>query len=456
MIAAENSRGGIEMSGRLFGKQFTSFQIIIAGFIAVILIGALLLALPVSSAESRWTPVGDALFTAASAVCVTGLVVRDTAAYWSGFGQGVILVLIQIGGLGVVSIAAMIANASGRKISLLQRSMLQESISAHQLGGVVKLTGFVFRVALTAELIGAALLLPSFCAAFGRAGIWMSVFHSVSAFCNAGFDVMGTATGEFSSLMYFRGSLGVMLPVCLLILTGGIGFLTWDDIARNRLRFRKYSMQSKVILTSAAVLVLFPAAIFFFNDFSDLALKERFCVSLFQSVTPRTAGFNTVEMSRLSSAGRAMTVVLMLIGGAPGSTAGGVKTTTAAVLLANASAVIRRRKSPRMFSRRIDEDTVRAASTLLILYLFLTLSGAFVISVAEGLPFEACVFETASAIGTVGLSLGITPALGAVSRAVLIGLMFFGRAGALTLLYAAVNSRRVEAAQYPAEKINVG
>jgi trk system potassium uptake protein TrkH len=248
----------------------------------------------------------------------------------------------------------------------------------------------------------------------------------------------------------------VVIPVCLLIIVGGIGFLTWDDIARNRFKFKKYSMQSKVIFSATALLVLVPAAIFFFGDFSDMALRERFCVSLLQTVTPRTAGFNAVDMDRLTSAGRAMTVVLMLIGGAPGSTAGGVKTTTAAVLLANTAAVVRHRKSPRLFNRRIDEETVRCASTILILYLFLTLAGAFVISSAEGLSFEACIFETASAIGTVGLSMGITPTLGLLSRAVLVGLMFFGRVGALTLLFAAVNTSRAETAQFPVGRINVG
>ena len=444
------------MSGRLLGRQLSSFQIIIVGFLAVIAAGTLLLVLPVSSAAGLWTRFGDALFTAVSAVCVTGLVVRDTATYWSFFGQAVILILIQIGGLGIISLTAMIANAAGKKISLLQRSMLQETISAHQLGGVVSLTVFVCKVALIMELAGALLMLPAFCSAYGFSGVWMSVFHSVSAFCNAGFDVMGARTGEFSSLTSFSGRFAVVIPICLLIMIGGIGFLTWDDVAVHKFRFKKYRMQSKVILSVTALLVLIPAAIFFFNDFSDLGLKERFCVSLFQAVTPRTAGFNTVEMGQLSSAGRAVTVVLMLTGGSPGSTAGGMKTTTAAVLIANTVAVIRRRKNPRMFNRRIDEDTVKSASTLLILYLFLALAGASIISVAEGLPFEASIFETASAIGTVGLSLGITPTLGFISRTVLIGLMFFGRVGALTLLFAAVNTGKVETAQYPVGRISVG
>ena len=444
------------MSGRFLGKQLTSFQIIIAGFLAVIAAGTFLLTLPAAAADGQGTPVGDALFTATSAVCVTGLVVRDTAVHWSGFGQAVILVLIQIGGLGIVSVTAMIAAASGRRISLLQRSMLQESLSAHQMGGVVKLTGFICKVALAAELAGALLMMPAFCSAFGLSGIWMAVFHSVSAFCNAGFDVMGGRTGEYSSLTYFSGNLWVVLPVCLLIVVGGIGFLTWEDIAEHKFRVRRYRMQTKVILSATALLILIPAAVFFLNDFSSLGLKERLCVSVFQAVTPRTAGFNTADMGELSSAGRAMTVVLMLIGGSPGSTAGGVKTTTIAVLAANVSAVVRRRKSPRLFGRRIDEDTVRCASTLLILYLFLILTGAFVISTAEGLSFSTCLFETASAIGTVGLSLGITPSLGLVSRGILVGLMFFGRVGGLTLLYAAVGRSGAETAQYPVGRISVG
>ena len=444
------------MSGRFFGKQISSFQLITAGFLTVILAGALLLSLPVSSAAGRWTSAADALFTAVSAVCVTGLIVKDTATYWSVFGQAVILSLIQIGGLGIISITAAIASASGRRISLLQRSMLQESLSARRMGGIVKLTGFIFKAALLTELCGALVLLPSFCTAFGSAGIWMSVFHSVSAFCNAGFDIMGDKTGAFSSLTFFGSRIGVVIPVCLLILVGGIGFLTWGDIAQNRFRLRKYRMQSKVILSATLLLVLLPAAVFFFSDFSDLSLKERVCVSLFHAVTPRTAGFNTVDLNSMTSAGRALTVVLMLIGGAPGSTAGGVKMTTVAVLLANTSSVVRHRKSPKLFSRRIDEDTVRSASTLLILYLFLVLTGAFVISAAEGLSYGSCLFETASAIGTVGLSLGLTPALGLLSRTVLIGLMFFGRVGGLTLLYAALSSKAAEASQFPVGRINVG
>lgn len=444
------------MKRRSFGKKLSSFQIIIIGFLAVIFIGAFLLSLPVSARAGRWSSFSDALFTSASAVCVTGLVVRDTAVYWSVFGQAVILVLIQTGGLGIITVAAFIATLSGRKISLLERSILQESLSAHQVGGIVRMTGFIFKVAFSAELIGAVLMLPAFYGSFGVSGIWMSVFHSVSAFCNAGFDIMGSHTGEFSSLVFFKGSLWVVIPVCLLIMIGGIGFLTWDDIAANKFRFKRYRMQTKVILVVTAVLILIPAAVFFFNDFSGYDIKDRICLSVFQAVTPRTAGFNTADIGSMASASRAMIIALMLIGGAPGSTAGGFKTTTFAVLAATTAAVVHRRKSPQLFSRRIEEQAVKSAAALLIMYLFLMFAAACIISIVDDLPFSLCVFETSSAIGTVGLTLGITASVGTISRLILIALMFFGRVGGLTLMHAAINSNGMEVAQRPVEKINVG
>ncbi len=438
------------------GKKLSSFQIIIIGFVIVILIGALLLTLPVSAKSGQWTAFRDALFTAVSAVCVTGLVVKDTAMTWSGFGQGVILILIQIGGLGIVSVAAFIATISGKRISLLERSMLQESISAHQVGGIVRMTGFIFKTAFAAELAGAVLMLPSFCSAYGLSGIWMALFHSVSAFCNAGFDIMGDRTGAYSSLTSFGSNPGIVIPVCLLIITGGIGFLTWNDIALHGIHIKKYRMQSKVILACALVLIVLPALFFGFNEYSAYPLKERICLSLFQAVTPRTAGFNTSDLSSFSGAGRALMIVLMLIGGAPGSTAGGMKTTTIAVLSADAVAVFYRRKNPRLFSRRIEDQTVKSAATLLMMYLFLALSGAMIVSITEKLSFGTCLFETASAIGTVGLSLGITPSLGMISRVVLMILMFLGRVGGMTLMFAAIGSNGVEVSQVPVEIITVG
>ena len=438
------------------GRKMSSFQIIICGFLAVILAGTLLLMLPVSTVQRHWASFETALFTSVSAVCVTGLVVRDTASFWSAFGQFVIMLLIQIGGLGIISVTAFLVTVSGRKISLLQRSLLMESISADQVGGIVKMTSFIFRLAFTVELIGAILMLPSFCISFGLSGIWMAVFHSVSAFCNAGFDVMGTHTGTFSSLTYFSDSFGVVLPICALIVIGGIGFLTWGDVAFHGIHFKRYRMQSKVIIVTTAILILFPTLFFFLNDFAAYPLKQRLCLSLFQAVTPRTAGFNTVDMAAVTGVGRVMMIVLMLIGGSPGSTAGGIKTTTAAVLLANVISTVRRHRNTQMFGRRIDDDTVRQSATLLMIYPLFVLAAAQVISFIEDIPIGPCIFETASAIGTVGLSMGITPSLGTVSHLLLIMLMFFGRVGALTIMFAATSREGIEVAQCPFAKIHVG
>lgn len=422
----------------------------------VILLGALLLMLPISVKDGHGATFENALFTSTSAVCVTGLVVKDTASYWSVFGQAVILLLIQIGGLGVITVAAFIAMISGRKISLLQRSMLQDSISADQIGGLVKMTRFIFKVALISEAIGALLMLPTFCGKFGLSGIWDAVFHSVSAFCNAGFDIMGERTGHFSSLTSFASDPGIVIPICLLIITGGIGFLTWEDIAENKFRFRRYRMQSKVVLTMTGVLIIVPTLLLFVYEYTGKSLTDRFLLSLFQAVTPRTAGFNTASLSSLSGAGTMLMIALMLIGGSPGSTAGGMKTTTLAVLAANASSVFRRKKSVQLFGRRIDDSMVRHAATLFMMYLTLPAIAAAVISIVEKIPVGTCLFETASAIGTVGLSKGITPDLGLLSHSILIVLMFLGRVGGLTLIYAAVNVNSSEVSHRPVGKINVG
>ena len=437
-------------------KQLSSFQIIILGFFGLILVGTLLLMLPISVKEGQSASVEDALFTSTSAVCVTGLVVHDTATYWSTFGQVVILILIQVGGLGIVSVAAFIAMISGKKITLLQRSTLQDTISAHQLGGIVRMTGFIFKVALIAEAAGALLMLPTFCRQYGPYGIWMSVFHSVSAFCNAGFDIMGDKTGVYSSLVSFSGKPAIVVPISLLIVLGGIGFLTWEDIAVNKLRVHRYRMQSKVVLTATGILIIVPALMLFLFEYTGYAFKDRILLSLFQAVTPRTAGFNTSSISALSDTGRMLLIALMLIGGSPGSTAGGMKTTTIAVLFSNALSVFQRKRNVQAFGRRIEESTIKTASTLLMMYLTLPIVGAAVISVTDHLSFETSLFETASAIGTVGLSLGITPSLSFVSHLILIAFMFFGRVGGLTLMYAAINSKNMDVSQRPVEKIAVG
>lgn len=437
-------------------RRWTSFQIIICGFALVILTGSILLMLPVSTKEGGGAPFLDAVFTSTSAVCVTGLVVHDTAAYWSAFGQAVILGLIQIGGMGVVTIAVAVAMVSGRKIGLMQRSTMQEAIAAPHVGGIVRLTEFILKATLLIELLGALVMFPVFFKEFGLGkGIWYSVFHSISAFCNAGFDLMGIRT-PLSSLTGFSGNPVINITIMLLIIIGGIGFLTWSDIRTRKIHFREYRLQSKVILSMTVLLIIIPAVYFYFGEFGELPQKERILQSLFQSVTPRTAGFNTADLTALSETGVAVIIILMMIGGSPGSTAGGMKTTTIAVLAASASAVFRRREDAQMFGRRFATDTIRYAAAIFMMYLILFLTGGMVISKVEGIPILTSLFETASAIGTVGLSLGITAQLGVLSRWILIFLMFFGRVGGLTLIFAAVSGTKIHGSRYPQEKITVG
>lgn len=436
-------------------RRFTSYQIIILGFSGVILFGTIVLMLPVSSHSGVGTPFFDALFTSTSAVCVTGLVLHDTASYWSTFGQLVIMLLIQIGGMGVITVAASLTMISGRKISLMQRSTMQEAVSAPKVGGIVRLTGFIVKITLLFELLGAIVMAPVFYRDFGVRGFWMALFHSVSAFCNAGFDLMGTRE-KFSSMTAYGNEPIINVTIMCLIIVGGIGFLTWDDIRTNKWCIHQYKMQSKVILITTAVLLVIPTIYFYFYEFASYAPGKRLFSALFQSVTPRTAGFNTVDLTSLSEAGQSVMIVLMLIGGSPGSTAGGIKTTTVAVLFATAISTFFRKEHTNFFGRRIDDGVVKNASTILLMYLTLCFFGGLIISIVEGLPVLTCLFETASAVGTVGLSLGITSGLGGVSRLILILLMFFGRVGGLTLIFAALSGKRKQAAKLPQEKITVG
>lgn len=441
--------------------HFSSPQMIIFGFILVNLMGCLLLMLPSSTVEKVGTSFSDALFTSTSAICVTGLVIHDTASYWSMQGQLIIMVLIQIGGMGVITAASAIAILSGKKIGLMQRSTMQESISATQVGGIVRLTGFILRAMLAIELLGAICMAPVFCEEFGmKKGVWYAVFHSVSAFCNAGFDLMGM-NQPFSSLTGFNGNTTINLAIMALIVIGGIGFLTWDDIWHHRLHFHKYRLQSKVILTVTILLILLPALYFYFYEFgraewTDLSEKERILASAFQSVTPRTAGFNTVDLNRMSEPSQLIIILLMLIGGSPGSTAGGFKTTTLAVLLLTSFAVFFRREDVQCFGRRIPSETVKNAATILFLYMSLFLLGGVVISCVDQVPLMGALFETSSAIGTVGLSLGLTPQLSLFSHMLLILLMFWGRVGGLTLIFAVVSGHRFTKSKLPQEKITIG
>ena len=437
-------------------KSLSSFQVIIISFFALILVGTLLLMLPISSRERCFTSFADAMFTAVSATCVTGLVVKDTATYWSMFGQVVILTLIQIGGMGVITIGLAVMKVTGKKIGLAQRSTMQESISAPQVGGIVRLTGFILKTSAIIELVGAVLLAPVFIRDFGiPKGLWYALWHSVSAFCNAGFDLMGVRE-QFSSLTTYSSSIYVNIVIMLLIIIGGIGFLVWHDIGEHKFHIKKYSLQSKVVLMTSAVLIVLPAVYFFFFEYADLGIRDRILSSLFQSVTTRTAGFNTTDLSQMNESGTALMIILMLIGGSPGSTAGGMKTTTVAVLFLSAVTVFTRRDDIECFKRRIADEAVRSAGTILFMYIVLYFSTGIMISRIDDLPLLTCLFETGSAVGTVGLTLGITSTLSLIPRILLMILMFLGRVGGLTIIYAALPSADSTNARMPLEKITVG
>ncbi len=437
-------------------KRPSSFQIVILGFAGLIALGTALLMLPISSRSGICSSFGTALFTATSATCVTGLIVRDTATHWSTFGQIVILALIQTGGLGIIMAAAGFSLLSGRKISLKERSMMRDVFATRRVGGIVRLATFVFAVTFAVELLGAILMVPSMFARYGLRGIWIAVFLSISAFCNAGFDILGTHDTLFPSLSAFATNPVICLTICSLIIIGGIGFATWSDISTHRQHFRRYSLQSKIILVSSLFLVTLPTLFFFLFEYPHLPMTERLLASLFQSITPRTAGFNVEDMSVMTEPGQALTIILMLIGGSPGSTAGGIRNTTLVVLLANFMAIASRRSEADIFGRRIEDDIIKQAGAILTMYVALSLLGATALCLIEGLPYLACLFECVSAIGTVGMTVGITPQLHVASRIILIAYMFIGRVGGLTLIYAAIENPKRNPAKLPRENVAVG
>lgn len=437
-------------------KRLSSSQMIILGFALVIFSGAVLLMLPISSQARTFSPFIDCLLTSTSAVCVTGLIVYDTATHWSLFGQAVILILIQIGGMGVITVAAALSLLAGKKISLMQRSTIQNSISAPHVGGIVRLIGFILKGIILFEAAGAIIMSPVFIRDYGIAkGIWMAVFHSISAFCNAGFDIVDDSI-KFNSLMQYSADPVINSVIIILIIVGGIGFLTWQDIYTNGIKFKHYRMQTKVILCTTAGLIIIPALYLFFFELNDLPIVQRLLGSLFQAVTPRTAGFNTVDLNNISESGNMLTCLLMIIGGAPGSTAGGMKVTTFAVMVSVAASVFKRRSTGRFFGRRIEDETIKNAATVFLMYLALFFIGGITISKIEGLPLISCLYECASAVGTVGLSLGITTEIGTFSKIIIILLMYIGRVGGLTLIFATLPATKNTLSRLPLEKISVG
>lgn len=437
-------------------------KLILGGYLCIILLGTLLLSLPAATKGAGATPISDAFFTATSATCVTGLVRYDTFTHWSLFGQLVILCMIQIGGVGFMTVAIMIMVVAKKKISLNQRSLMQNSISAPQIGGIVRLTEFIALVTLLVELAGAVMLSFSYIPRFGRSkGIYFSIFHSISAFCNAGFDLMGDTTGEFSSLTGAAGQWYVGLVIMTLIVVGGLGFGVWYDLGKRKFDFKWLNLQSKMVITISASLIVLGAlvlALLEWNQplFAGMSVSEKIHASLFQSVSARTAGFNTIDLAGMTEGSLFVMICLMFIGGSTGSTAGGIKTTTFWILCISVIATFRRKKNIEMFGRRMDEGITRTASCVFMTYLILTATVSVIISAIEGLPMLTALFESVSAMATVGLTLGITPGLGMVSKLLLAFLMLCGRVGSITMLLAFSSDKGVRNSKLPIDKVQVG
>lgn len=436
-------------------------KVIMWGYCLIILVGSVLLCLPISSRSGVATNFLDCVFTATSATCVTGLVIYDTYTHWTLFGQLVILLLIQIGGLGFMTLAISAVTLTKKHIGLRERYTMKEAISAPTVGGVVRISRFIFLTSVAIEATGAVLLSFKFIPQFGiLRGAYFSIFHSISAFCNAGFDLMGIIR-PFSSLATYQGSVLINVVICSLIIIGGLGFFVWDDIRIHRFKINKYKLHTKIVLTVTTTLIVVSfLSIFIFESrytsFDNLPIKNQLLVAFFQSVAPRTAGFNTIDLATISDESQILTICLMLIGGSPSSTAGGIKTTTLAVMVLSILTELNNKKHIECFNRRIDEQTVRHAYSVLTMYLFFFLSGAILISAIDGVSVSKSIFETSSAIGTVGSTLGITSQLSAVSHAILILLMYVGRVGGLTILVAFAKPYPNTVSQMPLENITIG
>lgn len=434
-------------------------RLIAFGFLMVILVGALLLMLPVSS---KGAPVSflDALFTATSATCVTGLVVLDTFTSWTGFGQVVILLLIQIGGLGLMTVITLFSFALGKRLGLYNRIVLMQSAGNMTLSGIGSLMRRIIPFTFVIEALGAALLAIRFIPEFGFGkGLWFSAFHSVSAFCNAGFDLMG-GRAPFSSMTHYVADPLVTLTLSALIIIGGLGFLVWRDIRNQGLHFSKYQLHTKLVLVSSAALLLGGWLLFLIFEWNaameGLTVPQKLLAAFFQSVTPRTAGFNTLDLTKLSESGNLLTNVLMLIGGSPGSTAGGMKTTTVAVLLLCTWTSARGRRRDHAFRYSLDRDMLRQAASIVMIYLTMAIVAILLLCAMEPVTIKQAMFEVNSAIATVGCTLGITPQLGVASQILVILLMYVGRLGGLTFTLIFARQRPEPPIDRPTGKLLIG
>jgi trk system potassium uptake protein TrkH len=449
----------MEGLNRLEQLKLKPSQVLVLGFGILIFIGATLLNLPIACKDGMSIGFINALFTSASAVCVTGLVVVNTMEHWTLFGQIIILLLIQIGGLGFMTMATLVSLLLGRKITLKDRLIMQEERNSFSLQGLVKLTQYVIKSTLLVEFVGVVLLATAFVPDFGLPkGLWFSLFHSISAFCNAGFDLIG------NSFVDYVGHPVVMLTLSALIIIGGLGYFVYIDITKNRLEWRKYNLHTKMVLTISAFLLLVGFLLVFIIEFSNpdtfgnLNFIEKFFAAIFQGVVPRTAGFNSIDMALVRPATAFVIMLLMFVGGSPGSTAGGVKTTTVGAIVVAIWAVIKGNKDVEVYNRQIPLSQVFRALAVTGIAFTLVIIVTIVLSITEQGTFLDILFESVSAFGTVGLSRGLTPSLTAVGRLIITATMFIGRLGPLTMAFAFARKGKENRGNYhyAEEKIIVG
>ncbi|MBQ9000070.1 MAG: Trk family potassium uptake protein [Clostridium sp.] len=434
-------------------------QILALGFILVILVGALILTLPISTTSGESTNFFDALFTATSAVCVTGLIVVDTGTYWNMFGQTVIMILIEIGGLGFMSFTTLIAIILGKKITLRERLILQDAMNTFNIQGLVKMVKYVLMFTVSVQFFGALLFSTQFVPEYGLGrGMFYSIFHSISAFCNAGFDIFG----NFSSLTSYNSNAVVILVASALIIIGGLGFTVWSELYSSK-SLKKVSLHSKMVILMTTVLVLGGTVLMFLfenknvNTIADMSFIDKVMNSFFASVTPRTAGFNSIPTDGMTTAGQFLTIILMFIGGSPGSTAGGIKTTTIGILIVTIVCVIKGREDAEVFKRRFSKELVYRAFTLIFIGLSLVIVVTMLLSYTEkGASFMALFYEAVSAFGTAGLTLGLTSELSNIGKVLIIFLMYLGRVGPLTVVLSITRKRINSGIKYPEGKILIG
>lgn len=441
-------------------KSLSHIQIIALGYFIITIVGTVSLMLPIATSSGKCAPFNTALFTSVSASCVTGLILENTVTYWSLFGQITILSLIQLGGLGYMTIATVFYRLIIRKHGLREKVIMAESINTTRMNNFSNLVKKIFLGTIFIETIGAILLSIRFVSIFGLAkGIYYGIFHSVSAFCNAGFDLLGSPT-PFNSLAVFNDDPFVILVISTLIIIGSLGFLVWDDLSLKHFRFKKLNLHSKIVISVNFVLLLFGSLLFFVfefnNSFKDMSFGSKLLNSFFSAVTPRTAGFNTVDISALSEASKLLTVILMFIGGSSGSTAGGIKTTSIFVIFAFVISSIRGEDSILAFNKSIKNEFLNKALLIATINLSLALGGTFIIAFIEPVSLSNIFIETFSAISTVGLTAGVTTTLSTISQSVLILLMFCGRVGSVSFASALFEKKNPPPIAYPAESITVG